>query len=1114
MSQSLRQNNLFVGQDWTVIYSAMSAINFNAYDYDTIRQALIDYIRTNYPEDFNDWIESSEFVAIIEMLAYLAGNIAFRVDLNTRENFLDTATRRDSIFRLARMLSYNARRCIAGSGLMKLTQVSTDQIIYDSNGVNLQNIIINWNDANNPDWYEQFILVLNAALVPSNPFGKPVKSGTVNTLITERYDINNTANADISYQFTSLVNGQNMNFEFCNPDFKVAQSGSISVGTTGYFFEKTPSQFNRWSLIYRNDGNGNSSVNTGFFLMFKQGTLGYTDYILDNQVPNRVIDLNPTNINQTDVWAVSIDDTGLPLINWTKVPSLYNSNLVFNSVDRLTRNIFQAITRDQNGDDAVSLKFGDGAFGNIPVGRMRVYYRTSNNQTYTILPNDLSSIGMQLSYNSQSYSINNLNMTFSLGYAVSNAVAREGNASIQQNASAVYYTQNRMVNGEDYNIFPLQSTEALKVKAVNRTYSGQSRYIDINDPTGEYQNVKVFSNDGILFREESYTYLEVLNSQNLNTAQIVQNKLQPLLTGFDSTSNVDIKLRDFYLMTFEDNNPFPGFGLKWYQTGPVYNNSSVGQFAMGITSNNQLQGSIILPQYSYGMDTGSWVRFSSGEWANIANAGTTQLGTYGVILSKPIASGSAVNKIIPPLRVTFTDTEQAAITAAINLKQNFGLRYDLNTVTWIVISNLNLNVNAPFSRAKQGDTTQSNADASWFVQFIYNASMGWNVTVRGLQYVFESVRDTTFYAANTGKVINNQTLTSAQDSIKILTYNLDSQGKQLTSDLLWGIVGQQVSSDGYVDPRQVRLTLWDGNNDNIADNPDSWLKLVPMSSLVFWKRQQLEGNVIWNPTQDVTTVYATLSQVPLVTNTQFWYQGRVVYVRTPGVFLVYTAVPVPSLLDASDQYEARSGRNQLGFCWQHYAGSDSRVDPAIMNIVDIYVLTTNYDNDMRNWISRGRPTDPEPMPPTPEDLRTTFAEFDNYKMLTDQIVWQPVRYKLLFGTQADPEYQAVFKVVKLANSNITDSEIKSRVIQSIDNYFSLINWDFGQSFYFTELAAYIHQQNATLISSIVILPLNGTGQFGELFEIKSDSDQLFLSAARVTDVQIVPNLNPSELRLQ
>lgn len=1112
MSQSLRQNNLFLGEDWTVIYSAMSQINFNSYDYNTIRQALIDYIRTNYPEDFNDWIESSEFVAIIEMLAYLAGNIAFRVDLNTRENFMDTATRRDSIFRLARMLSYNARRCIAGSGLMKLTQVRTDKIIYDSNGVNLQNVTINWNDANNPDWYEQFVLVLNAAFVGSNPFGNPVKSGKVASTTTERYDINNTADNNITYKFRSPVNGQGMDFEFCNMDFRVAESGSIAVSSNGYFFEKTPSIFNRWSLIYRNDGNGNASPYTGFFILFKQGTIGYTDYILDGEVPNRVIDLDAININQNDVWAVTIDDSGIPLLNWTKVPALFNSNLVYNSVDRLTRNIFQAITRDQNGSDAVSLKFGDGGFGNIPTGRMRVYWRVSNNQTYTILPNDLNNIGLTMAYNSSDYSVNNLAMTFNLTYPVSNSVSRESSASIQQNASAVYYTQNRMVNGEDYNIFPLQSTQALKIKAVNRTYSGQSRFIDINDPTGEYQNLKVFSDDGILYREEQYSYLEILNTRNLNTNQIVQSQLQPLLNGVGSSENVDVRLRDFYLSTFETVNPFPGGGYKWYQTGSSYSNASVGQFAKGIEGST-LTNPLVLPAYSLGLDTGSWVRFTSGEWANIANAGTSQLGTYGVVLSRPITSGSTINKVIPVLRVTFTDSEQAAITAAINLKQNFGLRYELTTVTWKVISNLNLNVNAPFSRTREGDTTQTNADASWLVQFIYQANSGWSVTVRGLQYVFESVSDTTFYSANSNKVINTQTLTSTRDNIRILNYNLDSSGVQLKSEIRWGIVNQQIYPDGYVDPRQVRITLWDANNDNIVDNPDCWTQLVSKGSLVFWKRRQTEGNVIWDPTTDVKQVYDTLYNVPKVTSTS-WAQGEVVYVKNPQVFLQYVTTPVPSLIDVTTNYEARDGRPAINYCWQHYASSDSRVDPAIMNVIDLYVLTTNYDTNMRNWISRGRPTDPEPTPPTPEDLRTTFSEFDKYKMLTDQIVWHPIRYKLLFGTQADPEYQAVFKVVKIANGNITDSEVKSRVIQSIDNFFSIINWDFGQSFYFTELAAYIHQQNAALVSSIVILPVNTTGKFGELFEIRSESDQLFLSAARVSDVQIVPNLNPAELRLQ
>lgn len=54
----------------------------------------------------------------------------------------------------------------------------------------------------------------------------------------------------------------------------------------------------------------------------------------------------------------------------------------------------------------------------------------------------------------------------------------------------MYYTQNRFVNGEDYNVAPLSlgNTVLKSKKAINRLYSGQSRFIDINDPTGKYQN--------------------------------------------------------------------------------------------------------------------------------------------------------------------------------------------------------------------------------------------------------------------------------------------------------------------------------------------------------------------------------------------------------------------------------------------------------------------------------------------------------------------------------------------------------------------------------------------------------------------------------------------------
>ena len=109
MAISKRNSNLFAAENWEVAYAAYTNVSFKAYDFSTMRSAMLNYIRENYPENFNDYIESSEFVAIIELLSYLSQSLAFRVDLNTRENFLSTAESRDSILRLANMLGYTPK---------------------------------------------------------------------------------------------------------------------------------------------------------------------------------------------------------------------------------------------------------------------------------------------------------------------------------------------------------------------------------------------------------------------------------------------------------------------------------------------------------------------------------------------------------------------------------------------------------------------------------------------------------------------------------------------------------------------------------------------------------------------------------------------------------------------------------------------------------------------------------------------------------------------------------------------------------------------------------------------------------------------------------------------
>ena len=101
------------------------------------------------------------------------------MDLNSRENFLETAERRDSVFKLARMLGYNPRRNTPASGLMKISSLKTTEPLVDSLGTNLANRQVFWNDVNNPEAYEQFITILNSTFSNTNRFTSPIKSGVV-----------------------------------------------------------------------------------------------------------------------------------------------------------------------------------------------------------------------------------------------------------------------------------------------------------------------------------------------------------------------------------------------------------------------------------------------------------------------------------------------------------------------------------------------------------------------------------------------------------------------------------------------------------------------------------------------------------------------------------------------------------------------------------------------------------------------------------------------------------------------------------------------------------------------------------------------------------------------
>jgi hypothetical protein len=1215
-TQQVRQSQLFAAQDWQVIYTAFTQINFNAYDFQTIRTAMINYIRLNYPEDFTDWIESSEFVAIIDLLAYLGQSLAFRMDLNTRENFLETATRRDSIFKLARMLSYQPQRCIPASGLLQITSIITDQPIIDPDGNNLQNVQINWNDLNNPNWYEQFILVLNATLNTTNTFGNPSQKGTVNGILTELYEMNNTSIPTSVIPFTANVSGNTLNFELANAGFNTGTTQNIL--NSGSFYEVNPNPLNSWNIIYQNDGNGFSSPNTGFFFYFKQGTMQYQDYLCEQPIANRIIDVNADNVNQTDIWVQNVDTTGLVTTQWTQVPSVAGFNIIYNSIANNVRNIFAVISRNVDTSDQISIRFADGTFGNVPVGVIRVWYRISNNLTYQILPADITDQTFAFSYADQLNNIYNVAFTTNLQYTVTNAQTAETNLQIALNAPQVYYTQDRMVNGEDYNLLPLSNPAALKVKAVNRYYSGQSRYLDINDPTGSYNSLNVVCTDGIFYSENDLNTVSILNSPGINLSVIVNTQIQPLINGSLGQQNAASELEDFYYYNYPRISV--PFGYTWNTitsstkscTGAIY----VGSVAVQIGN--------YAPMLSFlgYITTGSIIKFASGTIASVVGiigdgtgvnltgsingiASGPNAGPGAVTLSVPVASNDIPVQIIPAYNATLTQSSVNSIAAAMASHTTFGIRYAAQGILnsqgtldyWVVIPTSDLNSATTFSTAYAGNKSNTNKDNSWLLIVSWNGA-GWTVNSRALRYIFESATQTQFYFDSFEKSFDPSTGSAEYDYISILGTNENSNTASIQTvvtsmtagnntiivasslgietgqivlgpgippntivsslslnlitlsnpasltqtnsqiifypqpslgqDYLWQIIGQQIEPDGYADPSSVRVTMWQSNNYGVPNNPDEYNAVVNpavnASHLLFWQQiSSSEGYQYWQPVElDPSQIFQDVSQLPPITviingqltvNT-YWVPGKIVYTINQQIVYQYQSIAadiVGTLVNVTTNWKVRIGRNNLAFTWVHYAPTDQRINPAVTNVVDMYVLTSSYNLALRNWIATNGSLASIPLPETSAELAATFSNLDQYAMMTDQMIWHPVSYLLLFGPQAAQELQANFLVVPVPGTTYTNNQIQSLVIQTINQYFALVNWDFGDSFFFTEMAAYVHQNLATIIGSIVMVPQNSQSAFGNLFEIECLPDQIPISCATVQNVQIVQSLTDSVL---
>jgi len=82
----------------------------------------------------------------------------------------------------------------------------------------------------------------------------------------------------------------------------------------------------------------------------------------------------------------------------------------------------------------------------------------------------------------------------------------------------------------------------------------------------------------------------------------------------------------------------------------------------------------------------------------------------------------------------------------------------------------------------------------------------------------------------------------------------------------------------------------------------------------------------------------------------------------------------------------------------------------------------------------------------------------------------------------------------------------------MNDYFLIDNWDFGDTFYFSELSAYLHASLEGLISSAILVPKDPSLTFGDLYEIRCAPYEIFVNGAQASDIVIISAITPEQLQ--
>jgi len=415
-------------------------INYLGRDFSSIRQNLIEFAKTYFPSQYNDFNESSPGMMFIEMASYVGDVLNYYVDNQYRETLLNYAEEKKNVYNIAQSYGYKPKTAVPASVELEVTQtvpaksdgsggyvadldyagvISSNGIVTSDSGVDFTLVDeVDFRVSSSLDPMEIEMVTPSSGVVPTDFLLKKrvlAKSGTTTSQTftfgsAKKFDKITLANTGIS-EIVSIVDSNNNTWyevPFLAQDtiFESIENTSLNDPTysqyqndTPYMLRlvKTPRRF-----ITRVNENDRTEVRFG---------AGVSDN------PDEVIIPNPDNVGSALGFGVSKLDESFDPSNFmkTKAYGLAPANTTL----------------------TVTYRYGGAVEHNVRANSIT----SGKNITFTIDSGNLDSTKVQTAEDSLSF--NNI-------LPATGGASKETLTEIKQNALANLNTQNRAVTRQDY----------------------------------------------------------------------------------------------------------------------------------------------------------------------------------------------------------------------------------------------------------------------------------------------------------------------------------------------------------------------------------------------------------------------------------------------------------------------------------------------------------------------------------------------------------------------------------------------------------------------------------------------------------------------------------------